>query len=80
MVMGARLDSAAQRQAGVDCFNLVWELLAKPERTPAETDRMIHAAHASRFRRLAREAGEQIQAPQDRQPFEEDLATVPTVP
>jgi len=32
----------------VRLFNEVWRLLEK-KRTPAEDDRMIHAAHASRF-------------------------------
>ena len=36
------------RQLGVDLFNHVWTLLAKPQRTPEEDDEMIHAAHASR--------------------------------
>ncbi len=30
-------------------FNLAWRLLTRRRRTPPETDRMIHAAHASRF-------------------------------
>lgn len=38
-----------QRQAAVDSFNLTWRLLEKPDRSAAETDHMIHAAHASRF-------------------------------
>jgi hypothetical protein len=36
------------RQLGVDLFNHVWTLLEKPERTAAEDDEMLHAAHASR--------------------------------
>ena len=32
-----------------EIFNFVWTLLEKPDRTPAETELMIHAAHASRF-------------------------------
>jgi hypothetical protein len=36
------------RVLGVDLFNLVWTLLGRPDRTPAEIDTMIHAAHASR--------------------------------
>lgn len=35
------------RQLGVDLFNHTWELLDKSERTQAEVDEMIHAAHAS---------------------------------
>lgn len=37
------------RKMAADLFNGVWALLEKEERTCAETDRMIHAAHASRF-------------------------------
>lgn len=33
----------------VDLFNLVWDLLDNEERTKEEDDRMLHAAHASRF-------------------------------
>jgi hypothetical protein len=36
------------RQLGVDLFNHVWTLLGKAERTQAEDDEMLHAAHASR--------------------------------
>ena len=37
------------RQLAVDLFNHTWELLDKSERTQAEVDAMIHAAHASRY-------------------------------
>ena len=37
------------RKMAADLFNGVWALLEKEERNCAETDRMIHAAHASRF-------------------------------
>ncbi len=43
------LDAAAHRHLGVELFNHVWTLIEKADRTPAETDEMIHAAHASRF-------------------------------
>jgi DNA-binding transcriptional MerR regulator len=43
------LDGATHRALGVALFNHVWTLLEKPDRTPAEIDEMIHAAHASRF-------------------------------
>jgi hypothetical protein len=33
----------------VDCFNLVWSLMDKKDRTREEDDKMVHAAHASRF-------------------------------
>jgi DNA-binding transcriptional MerR regulator len=38
-----------ERRLAADLFNHTWELLETPERTPAQDDRMIHAAHASRF-------------------------------
>jgi hypothetical protein len=41
-------DTAAHRRLAVDLFNHVWRLLGRPDRTPAEVDEMIHAAHASR--------------------------------
>jgi tetratricopeptide (TPR) repeat protein len=37
------------KKMGVDLFNLSWELLDKPDRTPEETDRLVHAVHASRY-------------------------------
>src|SRR3990170_591117 len=37
------------RKMAVELFNAVWGLLEKEDRNCAETDRMIHAAHASRF-------------------------------
>ncbi len=43
------LDAATHRALGVALFNHTWTLLEKADRTPAETDEMIHAAHASRF-------------------------------
>jgi DNA-binding transcriptional MerR regulator len=43
------LDAAAQRQLGVDLYNSTWTLIEKPNRTAAETDEMIHRAHASRW-------------------------------
>jgi hypothetical protein len=33
----------------VQLFNLVWDLLDKQDRTVKEDERMVHAAHASRF-------------------------------
>ncbi len=29
------------------CFNAAWDLIDKPDRTPAENEQMIHLAHAS---------------------------------
>jgi DNA-binding transcriptional MerR regulator len=43
------LDAAAHRRLGVDLFNHTWTLIEKADRTPEETDEMIHAAHASRY-------------------------------
>jgi hypothetical protein len=43
------LDAAIQRQLGVDLYNSTWTLLEKPDRTAAETDELIHRAHASRW-------------------------------
>jgi len=42
-------DVAAHRRLGVDLFNHAWTLIEKADRTAAETDEMIHAAHASRY-------------------------------
>jgi DNA-binding transcriptional MerR regulator len=50
------LDPATHRQLGVDLFNSTWTLIEKPDRTPFETDEMIHRAHASRWH-WARAAG-----------------------
>ncbi|HYW29670.1 MAG TPA: hypothetical protein VE824_07670 [Gaiellales bacterium] len=36
------------RQLAVDLFNEVWSLMERSDRTPADDDRMLHAAHASR--------------------------------
>jgi DNA-binding transcriptional MerR regulator len=43
------LDAATQRQLGVDLYNSTWTLIEKADRTPAETDELIHRAHASRW-------------------------------
>jgi DNA-binding transcriptional MerR regulator len=40
------LDAATHRRLGVDLFNYVWTLIEKADRTPAETDEMVHAVHA----------------------------------
>ena len=37
------------RQLGVDLFNETWSLLDNPDRSAAEADLMIHAAHASAY-------------------------------
>lgn len=46
---GVELDRATQRQLGVDLYNSTWTLIEKADRTAAETDEMIHRAHASRW-------------------------------
>jgi DNA-binding transcriptional MerR regulator len=54
------LDPAAHRRLGVDLFNYTWTLIEKADRTDAETDEMIHAAHASRWH-WARAEGSGVQ-------------------
>ncbi|MEE9592047.1 MAG: hypothetical protein V3W28_00510 [Thermoplasmata archaeon] len=39
----------SHRWFAVDLFNHTWDLLDKENRTSGEDERMIHAAHASRF-------------------------------
>jgi DNA-binding transcriptional MerR regulator len=43
------LDQATRRALAVGLFNYTWTLLENPNRTPAQDDEMIHAAHASRY-------------------------------
>jgi hypothetical protein len=42
-------EKEAHRKFAVDLFNLVWSLMDKKDRTKEEDDKMIYAAHASRF-------------------------------
>ena len=44
----ATIDAATHRQLAVDLFNAVWTLLERTDRSTAEDDTMLHAAHASR--------------------------------
>lgn len=37
----------AHRWFSADCFNRVWSLIDKPDRTPDECERMVSLAHAS---------------------------------
>jgi hypothetical protein len=37
------------KELAVELFNQVWDLLEREDRTVEEDDRMVHAAHASRF-------------------------------
>jgi hypothetical protein len=46
------------RQLGVDLFNFTWTLIDKSDRTPEDSDQMIHAAHASAYH--WRQVGEPI--------------------
>jgi hypothetical protein len=43
------MDPDARRTLAADLFNHVWALLETPDRTPAQDDEMLHAAHASRY-------------------------------
>jgi hypothetical protein len=38
-----------ERQVAADLFNRTWVLLETPDRTSAQDEEMVHAAHASRF-------------------------------
>ncbi len=42
-------EKECHRKFAVDCFNLVWTLMEKKDRTKEDDDKMMHAAHASRF-------------------------------
>ena len=42
-------DAEWHRKQAVDLFNFTWTLIDKLDRTPAEDDLMIHAAHTSRY-------------------------------
>lgn len=37
------------RHLGASLFNAAWDLLDKPDRTPADNDTLIHTAHASAY-------------------------------
>lgn len=42
-------EQESHKKFAVDLFNLVWSLLDKKDRTKEENDKLVHAAHASRF-------------------------------
>ncbi len=42
-------EEESHKRFAVNLFNLVWSLLDKKDRTKQEDDKMVHAAHASRF-------------------------------
>jgi len=44
-----KLDPAEERRLAATIFNQVWDLLEKPDRSPADDDEMLHGAHASRY-------------------------------
>ena len=44
-----KLTEEEHKKLGIDLFNLTWSLLDKKDRTREEDDKMVHAAHASRF-------------------------------
>ncbi|HEY9476696.1 MAG TPA: hypothetical protein VIS06_22960 [Mycobacteriales bacterium] len=46
---GPDAGAAGERRLAAGLFNRVWELLDRTERTPAEDDEMVNAAHASRY-------------------------------
>ena len=47
--VSSELDAQTQKALAAALFNRVWELLEKSDRTPADDDEMVNAAHASRL-------------------------------
>lgn len=47
--MSTELDKQTQKALATTLFNRVWELLEKGDRTRADDDEMVNAAHASRY-------------------------------
>jgi len=43
------ISKAMHEQLAKDLFNLTWDLLDQDERSQQDADRMVHAAHASRY-------------------------------
>ncbi len=43
------IDQETHSKLAIDLFNQVWDLIGKTDRTTEEDDKMVHAAHASRF-------------------------------
>jgi hypothetical protein len=43
------MDPLEERRVASELFNLVWTLLELEARTPEQDDRLVHAAHASRW-------------------------------
>jgi DNA-binding transcriptional MerR regulator len=46
---GSPPTTADERKLAADLFNGVWTLMETEDRTPAQDDRMLHMAHASRY-------------------------------
>ncbi len=44
-----RTEQEYHKKLAIDLFNLTWGLLDKKDRTREEDDKMVHAAHASRY-------------------------------
>ena len=44
-----KITEEEHKKLGIDLFNLTWSLLDKKNKTMEEDDKMVHAAHASRF-------------------------------
>jgi hypothetical protein len=42
-------EQEAHKKFAIDLFNFTWSLIDKKDRTKEEEDKMVHAAHASRF-------------------------------
>ena len=49
MTEKSKFSEEEHKKFAVGLFNLAWSLLNKKDRTKEEDDKMIHAAHASRF-------------------------------
>lgn len=47
--MDAPGETVDHRRLGVDLFNRTWTLMKKADRTPEETDELLHCAHASAY-------------------------------
>lgn len=47
--MPEKQEKDTHQKFAIDLFNLTWDLIEKEGRNEVETDRMIHAAHASRY-------------------------------
>lgn len=48
---GSNLDPETERELASAHFNSTWALLELGARSPEDDDRLVHAAHASRFHR-----------------------------